>query len=171
MSLQQRQQRQQRSSSMAVPNVPRTPAPTPCEPPDDCDDSENTLSNRMLNMLPPTVVAVVNNNQGLALIGLAQFFFASMSLSVKFLMESEFRHLTSELVGILTHSSQLPKCPLLHSSSSAWASPEHVHGSLSWCSGTRTRCLVRLACGGCCAGADSVVSAVSSAHTRYVCSA
>jgi len=35
------------------------------------------------------VVALYENNQGLALITLAQFFFAAMSLSVKFLMESK----------------------------------------------------------------------------------
>lgn len=38
--------------------------------------------------LPPTLVQVYDNNYGLTLIALAQFFFASMSMSVKWLMET-----------------------------------------------------------------------------------
>lgn len=49
-----------------------------------------TLSPRVRELLPPTVVALYENNYGLALIAFAQFFFACMSLSVKYLMESEF---------------------------------------------------------------------------------
>lgn len=38
--------------------------------------------------LPPTLVQLYDNNYGLTLIALAQFFFASMSMSVKWLMET-----------------------------------------------------------------------------------
>lgn len=38
--------------------------------------------------LPPSVLQIYDNNYGLTLIALAQFFFASMSMSVKWLMET-----------------------------------------------------------------------------------
>lgn len=60
---------------------------------DDSDEGDEKIasyaSRRLKEMLPPTVVQLYENNVGMFLIAMAQFFFACMSMSVKFLMESE----------------------------------------------------------------------------------
>lgn len=52
------------------------------------DLPEALSSRRVLSHFPPTLLAVYDNNYGLFLIAMSMFFFAAMSLSVKYLMET-----------------------------------------------------------------------------------
>ncbi|GMK59102.1 hypothetical protein CspeluHIS016_0701170 [Cutaneotrichosporon spelunceum] len=55
---------------------------------DTLEKASHRLGHRARTALPPTLVQLYDNNFGLTLIALAQFFFASMSISVKWLMET-----------------------------------------------------------------------------------